>query len=216
MKIKVWDLPLRLFHWLLVLGVGGAWYTVENDMIDQHVTIGIGLLGLTIFRLIWGFVGAETARFSTFLKGPRAIMAYLKTLSVGKDAAAPAPAMGHNAGGGWISLLIILSVLAQASMGLFSNDDIFTEGPLYHLVTKDQSDSISWLHIRFFNVILGLAVFHILAILYYQLRKGLNLTGPMITGNSTIHQGHDIQWSPRDFFIAVVATIAIVWGVLSL
>ncbi len=212
-KITVWDLPLRLFHWLLVVGVFAAWYTVENNMLDEHVQVGIALFSLMVFRLLWGFFGSETARFSHFLKSPAAAIATLKSLFVKSD---EAPQMGHNPLGGYVVILMLLAVLAQATMGLFANDDIFTEGPLYHLVGKDTSDAISWYHIRFFNVILGLVALHLLAIAFYQFYKKLNLTKPMITGKSDQHDGYDTHWSPMNFILCCVATYAFVWAILNL
>jgi len=180
----VWDLPVRVFHWLLALllcfqyvsfKVGGNWMT-------YHMWSGYTILTLLLFRVAWGFVGSTHARFGSFLYGPRAVLAYLKTLPR-REAASFA---GHNPLGGWSVLLMLLAVLVQAGTGLFANDDIAIEGPLSGWVRKETSDFITSIHRYNFYVILALVAAHITAILYYLLYKAENLTKAMITGRKTL------------------------------
>jgi cytochrome b len=129
MKIRIWDLPTRLFHWLLVMAVIGSFMSVKlggNAMI-WHGRFGYFVLTLLFFRLIWGFVGTHHARFAQFIKSPQAILAYLKN---------PAETPGHSPIGA-ISVLVLLGLfLAQALAGLFASDDIAFDGPLAKYVAS--------------------------------------------------------------------------------
>ncbi len=176
--IKVWDLPVRLFHWAIVVLIFAAWLSQEVNRMEIHVLIGYTILTLLLFRLVWGFVGSDTARFVRFLKGPAAALRHLAHIRRREEDRE----IGHNAAGGWMVLVMLGLLGIQAGTGLFSNDDANTEGPLMHLVGKDQSDWLSHIHslnFTFIEIVIGL---HVLAILAYAVLKRQNLVRPMLTG----------------------------------
>jgi cytochrome b len=177
-RIKVWDLPVRLFHWLLVALILAAWVTQYLNRMDLHMWIGEWILTLLLFRVVWGFVGSDTARFARFLRSPVAGLVHLARLRRRE----PDREIGHNAAGGWMVLLMLALLGVQAGTGLFSNDDSDTEGPLMHLVSKDQSDWLSHIHYLNFKAIEAVIVLHILAIVAYAVLKRQNLLRPMLTG----------------------------------
>ena len=176
----VWDLPVRLFHWTLAALILFSWWSVHNDHTDWHIWSGCAILTLLIFRLLWGFVGSSTARFSTFVRGPRAIAGYWRGTWRG---------IGHNPLGALSVLALLAAVAVQVGLGLFSEDeDGLYMGPLAQLISVDASDKARDLHETWFNVILVLIALHLIAILYYRAR-GRKLTLPMITGRAEVEPG---------------------------
>lgn len=174
---RVWDLPTRLFHWSIVLLVVTSWRTAETRAMDWHYLSGIAALGLILFRLIWGFIGARTARFSDFLRSPVAVLRYLRRGSI-----LPATP-GHNPLGGYSVMAMLLALLCQIGTGLFAADiDGLDSGPLSYLISFDQARLAASLHALFFNALLALIALHILAIIWYRLRHGRRLLGPMLSG----------------------------------
>ncbi len=176
--IRVWDLPIRLFHWAIVLLILFAWGSQELNYMEWHVWIGYTILTLLIFRVIWGIVGSDTARFTRFLRSPAAALTHLRHLRRPEADTE----IGHNAAGGWMVLVMLALIGIQAGTGLFANDDANTEGPLMHLVSKDQSDYLSHIHSLNFTLIEIAIALHILAIGAYLLLKRQNLVRPMLTG----------------------------------
>ena len=179
-KILVWDLPLRLFHWLLVLLVVVSWVsvTIGGNAMQVHLLSGYAVLTLLLFRIAWGFLGGQHARFATFLHGPAAVIAYLRALRRSTASAH----LGHNPAGGWSAIAMLAVLLMQAATGLFANDDIATEGPLAKLVSKAMSDRITGIHhlnIKLLYVLIGL---HLSAIAFYFFHKRENLVKSMFTG----------------------------------
>lgn len=174
-QVKVWDLPTRLFHWLLFVLVVGAIITenLGGYAMEWHGRIGLAILGLVSFRISWGFVGSTYARFNHFLRGPKSIHAYLRGEWQG---------LGHNPLGAWSVLTLLLLLLTQVGTGLFANDDIAFNGPLYDLVGKDLSNRLRGLHALNAYLLMSLISLHILAILYYRKVKRQNLVTPMLTG----------------------------------
>jgi cytochrome b len=185
-SLYVWDLPTRLFHWLLALLVATSFYTGLTggfDIMDYHMLSGYGILTLVLFRCIWGFVGNEYARFRQFLAGPRRVIRYVKAnLGRPSDPTPAVPAVGHNPLGGWSVMAMLGALLTQAGTGLFANDDIFTEGPLVHLVSGRLSSQLTGVHETMAWIIGGLILLHLAAIAFYQLRFAENLWLPMIKG----------------------------------
>lgn len=182
LPMRIWDLPIRLFHWTLVVLIFASWLTAQLDWMRLHVWSGLSILTLLLFRLVWGFIGSDSARFARFLKSPVAAIHHLMHLRRRE----PDTETGHNAAGGWmvIGMLALLSV--QVGTGLCANDDVLTEGPLALTVGKERSD---WLtHIHHVNFILiEIAVgLHVLAIITYRVLKGHNLLLPMITGKKRL------------------------------
>jgi cytochrome b len=180
--LKVWDLPMRLFHWALVVLIFFAWGTQEFDHMEWHVWIGYAILTLLLFRIVWGFIGSDTARFSHFLHNPLAGLRHLTHLHRRE----PDREIGHNPAGGWMVLIMLGLIGLQGTTGLFSNDDGETEGPLMHFVNKDQSNWLSHIHSLNFNLIEGVIVLHVLAIVVYTVLKRQNLVRPMITGKKLL------------------------------
>jgi cytochrome b len=176
MKIRIWDLPLRLFHWLLVVAVIGSFVSVKlggNAMI-WHGRFGYIVLSLIFFRLIWGFVGTRHARFAQFIKSPKAIFAYLKN---------PTETPGHSPLGA-ISVIVLLGLfLSQALAGLFASDDIAFDGPLVKYVASTWVELLTSFHRLNEWVLLALVGVHVGAILYCKYAKKINLISAMITGD---------------------------------
>ncbi len=204
--IRIWDLPTRLFHWLLVVLVVASFVTgwLGGNLIEWHGRAGIAITGLLAFRLVWGFVGSTYARFAHFVPGPGRLLAYVRGQWRG---------LGHNPVGA-LSVLALLSILIfQAVSGLVANDDIAFEGPLYALVSKSTSDSLSSLHRQNFWIIIALVSLHVLAIAFYALVKKDNLVKPMITGVKAVE---DPAHRPArgGGLVAFIIALAITAGVL--
>jgi cytochrome b len=179
-KQPVWDLPIRLFHWVLTGLIGFSWWSVHNDHTDWHIWSGCAILTLLIFRLLWGFFGSSTARFSSFVRGPQAVLNYLRGGWNG---------IGHTPLGALSVVALLVAVAIQVSLGLISQDeDGIYAGPLAGLVSSDTSDKARDIHELWFNVILGLIILHVAAIIFYRLR-GRPLTKAMITGKAKINAG---------------------------
>lgn len=178
--IRVWDLPTRLFHWLLVLCVLGLVITgkIGGGAIVWHARLGYAVLALLLFRLVWGFAGGHWSRFSRFLRGPASVIAYLK------GTGPLAHRVGHNPLGA-LSVLAMLAVLiAQVGTGLVSDDEISFTGPLNRFVSSSLGLAATSYHKQIGQwLIIGLVVLHVGAVLIYLWKKRENLVRPMITGD---------------------------------
>jgi len=185
-RVLVWDLPTRLFHWLLLICVILSFVTgiIGGNAMEYHLLSGYAILVLLIFRMAWGFVGSRTARFSSFVKGPATVLSYLRVLLQKKT---EKPYLGHNPLGGWSIVAMLLVLFVQVATGLFANDDILTEGPLYVWVTKETSNLLTWVHLINRFVLVALIAVHIFAVFFYFFFKHENLIGPMITGRKLWH-----------------------------
>ena len=179
-RIRVWDLPTRLFHWLMVIFVVVSLTTgmVGGNWMSYHLKSGFIILALLLFRLIWGFWGGRYSRFVSFVRGPDAVIRYAKTLFQNDTP----KSLGHNPMGGWSVMAMLAALLVQVGTGLFANDDIATQGPLYGWVSKATSDWLSGIHVFNKGMILFLIALHLSAVLYYLLIKHDNLVVPMVTG----------------------------------
>jgi cytochrome b len=180
-RIRLWDWPVRLVHWAFALLIPAMWWTAEEGMMERHSQLGMLLLVLLVFRLLWGLVGSESARFASFVKGPGAVIAYLR--------GAPSPP-GHSPLGA-LSVAGLLTLLAvQIGLGLFAQDvDALFSGPLNPLVSYESGDAAREWHERSFNLLAALIAVHLLAIGWYQFGKRDNLVGPMLTGNRRVPPG---------------------------
>lgn len=180
----IWDIPTRLFHWLLAIGFGLQWLTGEflDDFIDWHFYIGYSMLGLVIFRIIWGFIGTQYAQFSQFLSSPRKALRYAKSLHTRQS---PVYA-GHNPLGGWVVMLMLLLIGLQAISGLFVTDEIFSEGPYYTAVNTSVKDVMAFVHFNLFNLLLVVVGLHITAVFVYQCYKKQNLISAMFNGKKRV------------------------------
>ena len=220
MKTKstlIWDLPTRLFHWLLVAGIVFMWYSAEvsDSLMEWHSTIGQALLVLMLFRIVWGFVGSDTARFSHFVRSPAAVLAYAKTVFSSK----PSMHHGHNPLGGWMVVAIIVVVTLQAVTGLFASDDIMVEGPLYGLVSGDTSEKLTGLHHLLFNVLMLLIIMHVAAIVFYKYFKNSNLIPAIVFGSADLEERDVkvVRFKPLWLALVLLLVVAgVVYGGLML
>jgi len=179
-SIRVWDLPLRLFHWLLVLLVTGSIVTGElgGAWMEWHGRFGYLIIALLVFRIVWGVAGPVYARFASFVTGPSELVAYLK----GLKPAEPQRQVGHTPLGAQSIVAMLLALLAQAISGLFANDEIAFDGPLVRFISRELSETFSWYHTEVnFKIVIVLLALHVGAIVVFRLR-GKKLVGPMITG----------------------------------
>lgn len=179
-RLHVWDLPTRIFHWSLVVLTTTSFITgkIGGNAMQWHGRSGFAILTLILFRLLWGLFGSRSARFASFLRGPAAVFAYARNLFGG----GPVDHIGHNPLGGWSIAAMLAALLFQAASGLFSDDGIITQGPLAHLVSGTLSALLTRWHRINQVVILLLVMVHIGAILFYWSVKRTNLIAPMITG----------------------------------
>lgn len=181
-SVRIWDLPTRLFHWLLVLGVGFSWFSAETggNWMVWHERTGMFLLALVLFRVIWGFVGSDTARFGSFLRSPIQALKHLRELG----SKATAFHVGHNPLGAWMVVALLAALLAQGVTGLFATDDIMTEGPLIGLVSGKTAELLTTIHHLTFNIILLLVAAHVAAVMFYRFYKRTNLIKAMVLGSA--------------------------------
>jgi cytochrome b len=178
----VWDLPVRLFHWSIVLLIGLSWWSAEKSFDRLHFWSGHALLFLLVFRILWGFAGSSTARFATFVRGPAAVVAYLRDGGNGQS--------GHSPVGALSVIAMLLALMVQISSGLIQiDDDDFVEGPLAGLVSYDTAVLSHDVHEWSFNLLLGLVALHLLALAYYRLVRGRSLIKPMVTGRAALPEG---------------------------
>lgn len=207
---QVWDLPLRLCHWLLALSIPAAYFTAElgGEWAPWHGRIGGLVLGLLVFRIVWGFIGTRHSRFASFLPTPSTVRAYVTGAWQG---------VGHNPLGALAVVAMLLAIAVQVGTGLFSKDDISFEGPLAAWVSKSTSDALTGLHHQSFDVLLGLIVLHLLAIAFYTLVKRANLIAPMLSGHKSAPLTADAGTEVRLRSFALAAAIAgfVVWAVFS-
>jgi cytochrome b len=180
--VPVWDLPLRIFHWGLALLVVAQVTTasIGGNAMQYHAWGGYAILALVAFRILWGFLGGTHARFSDFVRGPRAVLAYLK--------GGPAGA-GHNPLGGWSVMAMLASLATQAVTGLFASDDIMMDGPLAKHVSGRTVEIATAIHDANGWLLVGLACLHVAAILFYLIVKKRNLTAAMVVGGRSDAQG---------------------------
>jgi cytochrome b len=201
MKQPVWDLWVRLFHWLLAGLIAFSWWSAEYDHVSWHIWSGLAILTLLIFRLLWGFGGSSTARFSSFVRGPASVFAHLRGRWNG---------IGHTPLGGLSVVALLLAVSVQVGLGLISEDeDGIYAGPLARLVSIDTTDSARDVHKLWFYVVLCLIVLHIAAIVYYRLFRRQKLTLPMITGRAELSLGTEPMRSGKWWAAAICLAIAL-------
>jgi len=181
-KVVVWDVSTRLFHWIAAALVVAAYVTLRLNWMDWHARAGDALLALIVFRILWGFFGSETARFSRFLAPPRVAMRYLAAMFRRE----PDWRAGHNPAGGWMVVAFLAVLLGETLTGRFVANDIADEGPLSALVPASVDNAISALHAILWDAILAAVALHLLAILVYAVAKGHNLLLPMITGRKSL------------------------------
>jgi len=177
----LWDFPVRLSHWVITLCLPAAWWTAEEGMLELHAWIGYTVLSLVLARLAWGVCGSPQARFGDFLRGPRAILAYLR------DGRRETP--GHNPLGGWSAMALWALLLAQAVSGLYNSDGILFDGPLHAAVDGSLADKLGAFHETAFNVLLAFVGLHVATIAVYQWGRKQQLLVPMIRGSAPGREG---------------------------
>jgi cytochrome b len=211
----VWDLPVRLIHWLLVLAVIGSYTTHRMGLawFRCHAWFGYATLLLVATRILWGFVGTKHAQFGSFLVGPGRIWKYVRAWRSGT-----VRHIGHNPLGALMVLLLLLLLLAQSVTGLFANDQISNAGPLFGYVSNNTSDELSSWHHRIFNFLLAAIALHVFAVLIYRVIRRENLVTPMITGRrSGVPSGGEIErsrtWLALLILLLLAAALAlIIWA----
>jgi len=181
-KVLVWDIPTRLFHWLVAALVATAYVTWRLNWMNWHVRAGYAVLAAVLFRLLWGFFGSDTTRFARFVAGPGAAARHLAH-ALRRE---PDRQVGHNAAGGWMVLLFLLLLLAETLTGLYVNNDVADEGPLTELTPASVANAITALHWIIWDALLAAIVLHVLAIIAYAVVKRHNLVTPMITGRKSL------------------------------
>jgi cytochrome b len=216
LPMRVWDGPVRLFHWVLVALVLVSWISVEfMNNIRVHMLAGQALMALLLFRFVWGFVGSETARFSHFLKNPLKGLRHLAHFGRRE----PDTTVGHNEAGGWMVLALLLVLLAQVLTGMFlNNEESFVEGPLARLVSSEWGAWAMRQHHLIFNVIQVLVLGHVAAVILYGVVKRHDLVRPMITGKKRLPAATRAPRMASPVLAAVIlaACAALVWAVVNL
>ena len=184
-SVKAWDWPTRAFHWLLVLAIVSAWASfkladrIGDPTLIWHRWNGYMILVLVTFRLIWGFVGSSTSRFSSFVTWPWNALRYAIDSARGRSGAY----LGHNPLGTWMILVLLAGVVIQATLGLFSLEhNEIVAGPLKRLIAHETSEKITKLHGQGINLIALLVAVHVSANLIYGIVKKEPLIRAMVTG----------------------------------
>jgi cytochrome b len=180
--VLVWDIFIRVFHWLIVALVAAAYATWRLNWMVWHGWIGDAVLTLVLFRLLWGFFGGETARFSGFLSAPRTVFRHLKS-ALRRE---PDHQVGHNPAGGWMVALLLTLMLVETLTGLYVANDIADEGPLTEIVPAWAANAIAASHAIVWDALLAAIVLHVLAIAGFAAIKGQNLLRPMVTGTKVL------------------------------
>jgi len=199
----VWDLPLRLFHWLLVIAVAGALVTIQFGWMTWHGRFGLAVLGLVTFRLVWGVIGSTHARFWNFITGPRKLMGYLR---------GQYHPVGHNPLGALSIIAVLVLFGFQSVSGLFATDDIAYSGPLRPAVDSATSAWLTGWHMRMQWVIYGLIALHVGAVLFHVLVRREALIRPMFTGYKPVKSAEPARgggWIA--FLIALAITALVLW-----
>jgi cytochrome b len=208
--VKVWDAPTRLFHWVVAVLVGFSWFSMHESWMQLHFLSGYTILTLLLFRLVWGFVGSDTARFGRFLKSPVAALRHLRRIGRRE----PDREIGHNAAGGWMVLVLLALLLVQTLTGLCANDDIMNQGPLADLVGKSWSNRLSNIHSINFTLIEIAIALHVLAVLAYAVLKRQDLVRPMVTGRKRLPAGMRGPWIASPWL--AIPLLALAAGVVAL
>jgi len=180
--VRVWDLPTRLFHWLAAALVAAAYLTWRLNWMDWHGWVGEAVLALVLWRLLWGFLGSDTARFAYFLASPRAALHHLAQIRQREPDRDP----GHNPAGGWMVLLLLALLLGETLTGIYVANDVADQGPLTELTPAPLANLISALHRLLWQALLAAVILHLLATYAYFALKRHNLLLPMVTGRKRL------------------------------
>lgn len=212
--VKVWDGWVRMNHWLILVLMVVSFGTAKAHRMDWHMLSGYAILTLLIFRVLWGLVGSDTARFASFIASPFAALRQLGKLGRRE----PDREVSHNAAGGWMVLLLLALLLTQAITGLFTYDQIFARGPLARRAPEWVVDLASSIHVRNFYWLLGAIALHVVAVGVYFVAKHHDLLGPMIHGEKKLPADvpAPAMASPARGLALLVFSAGIVWGITRL
>lgn len=184
-RVRVWDLPTRLFHWVLMACVIGSVVSakVGGNAMTWHFRLGYVVFALLAFRLLWGLLGGRWSRFASFVYGPATTLRYLR----GQARPDEHLDVGHSPTGA-LSVFALLALLAaQVGTGLFADDEIANAGPMVRFVSGATSSLATGWHKQWGQwLILALVALHVIAILVYRFRKGRDLVTPMLTGDKPL------------------------------
>lgn len=203
-RVRVWDLPTRVFHWLLVACVVLLVITgyVGGDAMQWHARLGYTVLTLLLFRLAWGFVGGHWSRFRSFLYAPSSVLAYLGGRTH------PDHLVGHNPLGAGSVFAMLLLLLAQVGTGLVSDDEIAFTGPLNRFVKNSTALAATWYHKEIGQwLLVALVVLHVAAIVYYLVKKRENLVRAMVVGDKNVPS--EAKSSRDDLATRVIALVLV-------
>jgi cytochrome b len=195
-RVPVWDLPTRVFHWAIVALVIALYVSQRVNRMDLHVAAGETLLALLIFRILWGFCGAETALFRCIASSPGSALRHLFHLARRE----PDRTVGHNPAGAWMVFVLLGLLLGETLSGLYTNNDVANDGPFTEIVPAPVANAISDLHTILWDMLLGAIALHLMAVLAYFILKRQNLVGPMLTGAKRL---------PRDVPVPRFASLAL-------
>lgn len=210
----VWDLPTRLFHWGLVVLIALQYASGEFDLLSMewHFRLGYATLALVLFRVLWGFAGSTTSRFSAFVRGPGSVARYLIASARGR----PPEVTGHNPLGGWSVLLMLASVAVQTVSGLFSSDDITETGPLAARVSDRTVELMTHVHHLNRYVLLLLIVLHVTAVVMHRVIRNEDLIAPMLHGRKPGEAAGRMRLaSPWRALALAIASAAAVWALVA-
>jgi cytochrome b len=181
-KVRIWDLPTRVFHWSLVLCLVGLVVTgkIGGEAMAWHFRLGYAVLSLLLFRLVWGFMGGHWSRFTVFLVGPTGILRYLQGHNT-------SPSAGHNPLGALSVLALLGFALLQVATGLISDDEIATAGPLAKMVPGAWVARATYYHNAIGQYVLyALVALHIGAMCFYYFKRKDNLVPAMWHGDKEL------------------------------
>jgi cytochrome b len=210
-RARLWDAPVRIVHWMIVIAAGLSWFTAETGRMEQHRWSGYTMMALVVFRIYWGFAGSQSARFASFLKGPKTVAAYARTLG----RRAPSDTPGHNPLGAWSVAALLATLVVQVGSGLFAVDlDGLESGPLSHLVDYDGGRAAAAVHDISFTVLQALVVLHLAAVVFYLAYKRQNLIGAMISGRRRFAADPGLTFAPAwKALLGVVGAFVLMWFV---
>jgi cytochrome b len=183
--VRIWDLPTRIFHWLLALLVVASIVTahVGGSAMAWHLCSGYAVFALLVFRVVWGFAGGRWSRFAAFLHAPSTTWRYVRGASLPHEH----HGVGHNPLGGWSVVLLLVVLAAQVATGLVADDEIATNGPLFRFVSSATSSLATHWHRNVGQwAIVALASLHVMAVLFYLLKRRQNLIAPMLHGDKRL------------------------------
>lgn len=212
--VRVWDLPTRLFHWALAVGVLSQIVTAKigGNAMDWHFRIGYVVFALIGFRLIWGFIGGHWSRFSSFIYAPATVLRYLR----GEQRVGDLFHVGHNPLGSGSVLAMLALLAAQIATGLVADDEISNTGPLNRLVSSAvATNATAWHKGPGQALLITLIVLHVGAIVYYRVRKNQNLVRPMITGDKDLSGDVPASADTRLTRVRALALIVVWAGIVA-